>query len=78
MPTVSPCYRQRGVLNPYYTMDQTTIAATKTALSKEGIKLKSNEEVLFKSVDKIKGDVIVDSRGKYLFGIELTKAFLNL
>tara|TARA_Y200000002_G_scaffold317686_1_gene276399 strand:- start:45 stop:1343 length:1299 start_codon:yes stop_codon:yes gene_type:complete len=54
-------------------MDPTTIAATKTALSKEGIKLKSNEEVLFKSVDKIKGDIIVDSRGKYLFQLALDK-----
>ena len=73
MPTVSPCYRQKGVLNPYYIMDQTTIASTKTALSKKGIKLKSNEEVFFKSVDKIKGDIIVNSRGKYLFQLALDK-----
>ena len=54
MPTVSPSYMQKGVPNPYYTMDEPTVTSTAAALKREGYKVKNSKELLFKCVDKIK------------------------
>ena len=37
MPTISPSYQMKGVLNPYYTMDPSTNLYAKNALKKVGI-----------------------------------------
>ena len=41
MPTVSPSYSMKGVLNPYYTMDPSTSLYAKNALKKVGIEVNS-------------------------------------
>ena len=73
MPTVSPYYKTKSGPNPYYTMDSTTITATKAALKKVGVTAKQNEEILFRCVEKIKGKTIIDSRGQYFFQLGIGK-----
>ena len=72
MPTVSPYYQQKGVPNPYYTMDTATIGAARAALKKEGFDTK-NKDILFKCVDTLKGKVIYKTAGKFLFQLALDK-----
>ena len=60
MATVSPYYQQKGVANPYYVMDQSTIVATKNALKTKGVTV-AGKDILFKAVDKVKGKTIKDN-----------------
>tara|TARA_Y100001938_G_scaffold92786_1_gene127214 strand:+ start:509 stop:1855 length:1347 start_codon:yes stop_codon:yes gene_type:complete len=73
MPTVSPSYMQKGVPNPYYTMDEPTVTSTAAALKREGFKVKNSKELLFKCVDKIKGKSLLDSRGQFMFQLAVDK-----
>ena len=72
MATVSPYYQQKGVANPYYVMDQSTIVATKNALKKKGITV-STKDILFKAVERVSGKTIVSNSGKFLFQLALDK-----
>jgi hypothetical protein len=72
MATVSPYYQQKGVANPYYVMDQSTIVATKNALKKKGITV-STKDILFKAVERVNGKTIVSNSGKFLFQLALDK-----
>lgn len=72
MATVSPSYQQKGVANPYYVMDQSTIVATKNALKTKGVTVAA-KDILFKAVDKVKGQTIVANSGKFLFQLALNK-----
>lgn len=73
MPTVSPYYKTKTGPNPFYTMDSVTISSTRDALKKVGIKLKPNEVILYRCVDKVKGKTIIDSRGSYFFQLATDK-----
>ena len=72
MPTVSPSYSMKGVLNPYYVMDSSTKTYAKNALKKVGIDVNANE-ILFKCVNQIQGRVLNTSQGKYLFQLALDR-----
>ena len=72
MPTVSPSYSMKGVLNPYYVMDSSTKTYAKNALKKVGIDVNANE-ILFKCVNQIQGKILNTSQGKYLFQLALDK-----
>ena len=84
MPTVSPYYQQKGVANPYYVMDAPTLTQSASALKREGVTVNQNQ-LLFKSVEAIRGKTIIKSSGKFKFqlarnktedlpfGIEVTK-----
>ena len=72
MATVSPYYQQKGVANPYYVMDQSTIVATKNALKRKGVTV-AGKDILFKAVDKVKGQTLVANSGKFLFQLALNK-----
>ena len=54
MPTVSPSYSMKGVLNPYYTMDPSVTTVAKNALKKVGIEVNS-KDILFKCVNQVQG-----------------------
>ena len=43
MPTISPSYQMKGVLNPYYTMDPSTNLSTKNLLKKVGIDVETKD-----------------------------------
>jgi hypothetical protein len=61
MVTVSPYYKQKNVINPFYTV----VAAVNNRVSKTvGFK-----DPLYKNVDKGKGKNILDNRGKFIFQI---------
>ena len=70
MPTVSPYYQQRGIANPYYVLDATTVTQTLSALKREGI---DQKKLLFKSVESIQGKTIIKSSGKYKFQLASDK-----
>ena len=73
MATISPDYKSRqGVPNPYYTMDRSVLVSTKNALKKNGIDVKG-EDIFFKAVHKISGKLIVQTSGKTLFQLALSK-----
>ena len=72
MPTVSPSYSMKGVLNPYYVMDSSTKTYAKNALKKVGIDVNANE-ILFKCVNQIQGRILNTSQGKYLFQLALDR-----
>ena len=74
MVTVSPYYKQKNVLNPFYTV----VAAVNSRVSKTvGFK-----DPLYKNVDKGKGKNILDTRGKFIFqiynGTTELKQFINI
>jgi hypothetical protein len=85
MATVSPHYQQKGVPNPYYTLNASTINSIVSALKKVGINV-GVKDLTFRAVGKIQGKIIVSSSGKFLFqlglidntvlpyGIKITKA----
>ena len=70
MPTISPSYSMKGVLNPYYTMDQSVTTGAKNALKKVGIDV-SAKDILFKCVNQVQGKILNSSQGKYLFQLAL-------
>ena len=72
MPTISPSYQMKGVVNPYYTMDTSVTTATKNSLKKVGIDVNANE-ILFKCVNQIQGKILNTSQGKYLFQLALDR-----
>ena len=57
MPTVSPSYSMKGVLNPYYTMDPSVTTVAKNALKKVGIEVNS-KDILFKCVNQVQGKIL--------------------
>jgi len=61
MVTVSPYYKQRNVLNPYYTV-QTAVDAEVSKIT--GIKVPK-----YKNVENGSGKLILDTRGKFIFQI---------
>ena len=63
--TISPHYQQKGNFNPYYTLDASIEKAVKEDLPK---KIKY-VELLFKSVEKGKGTILIDAKGKFGFQI---------
>ena len=70
MPTISPSYQMKGVLNPYYTMDPSTNLSTKNLLKKVGIDVET-KDILFKCVNQVQGKILNTSQGKYLFQLAL-------
>ena len=72
MPTVSPSYSMKGVLNPYYTMDPSVTTVAKNALKKVGIEVNS-KDILFKCVNQVQGKILNTSQGKYLFQLALDR-----
>ena len=73
MPTISPSYQMKGVLNPYYTMDASVTTSTKNFLKKVGIDVNA-KDILFKCVNQVQGKILNTSRGKYLFQLALDKS----
>ena len=63
--TISPHYQQKGNFNPYYTLDASIEKAVKEDLPK---KIKY-VELLFKSVERGKGTILIDAKGKFEFQI---------
>ena len=63
--TISPHYQQKGNFNPYYTLDTSIEKIVKEDLPK---KIKY-VELLFKSVEKGKGTLLLDAKGKFEFQI---------
>ena len=59
--TISPHYQQKGKFDPYYTLDASIEKAVKEDLPK---KIKY-VELLFKSVEKGKGTILIDANGKF-------------
>ena len=72
MPTISPSYQMKGVLNPYYTMDPSTSLYAKNALKKVGIDVET-KDILFKCVNQVQGKILNSSQGKYLFQLALDR-----
>ena len=70
MPTISPSYQMKGVLNPYYTMDPSTSLYAKNALKKVGIDVET-KDILFKCVNQVQGKILNTSQGTYLFQLAL-------
>ena len=70
MPTVSPSYSMKGVVNPYYTMDPSVTTVAKNALKKVGIDVNA-KDILFKCVNQVQGKIVNTSQGKYLFQLAL-------
>ena len=70
MPTVSPAYQMKGVVNPYYVMDSATKLSAKNLLSKVGIDVDA-KDILFKCVNQVQGKILNNSQGKYLFQLAL-------
>ena len=70
MPTVSPSYQMKGVVNPYYVMDSATKLSAKNLLSKVGIDVDA-KDILFKCVNQVQGKILNNSQGKYLFQLAL-------
>jgi len=61
MVTVSPYYKQKNVLNPFYTVVK---AVNDKVMKTVGVK-----DPLYKNVDNGKGKNILDTRGKFIFQI---------
>ena len=70
MPTISPSYQMKGVVNPYYTMDPSVTTVAKNALKKVGIDVNA-KDILFKCVNQVQGKIVNASQGKYLFQLAL-------
>ena len=70
MPTISPFYKQKNVPNPFYTVKK---AVNDSVVKKTGVK-----EPLYRNVEKGKGKLILDTRGKFIFQIYNGKKELNL
>ena len=73
MPTVSPDYMQKGVSNPFYTVDGVTERIVKTKLEAKKVRYK---KLIFKCVNKVSGKTILDSRGKFLFQLTDNKTII--
>ena len=73
MPTVSPDYMQKGVSNPFYTVDGVTERIVKTKLEAKKVRYK---KLIFKCVNKVSGKTILDSRGKILFQLTDNKTII--
>ena len=69
MPTISPFYKQKNVPNPFYTVKK---AVNDSVVKKTGVK-----EPLYRNVEKGKGKLILDTRGKFIFQIYNGKKELN-
>ena len=72
MPTISPSYQMKGVVNPYYTMDSSVTTVAKNALKKVGIDVNA-KDILFKCVNQVQGKIVNTSQGKYLFQLALDR-----
>jgi hypothetical protein len=69
MVTINPNYQQRGVSNPYYTVSNEVTNKLR--------KLVGSGEILYRSVDGIKGNLVLDMGGKFPFLLERKKKSLN-
>ena len=67
MVTVSPYYKQKNVLNPFYTLK----ADVEKKISKElkDRKVKGITELLYKNVDNGKGKLLLNTNGKFIFQV---------
>jgi|TARA_B100001093_G_C26750425_1_gene980841 hypothetical protein len=74
MVTVSPYYKQRNVLNPFYTVSKTVDGQVS--------KLTGIAEPLYKNTEKGVGKLILDTRGKFIFqiynGNSETKSYITV
>jgi hypothetical protein len=74
MVTVSPYYKQRNVLNPFYTVSKTVDGQVS--------KLTGIAEPLYKNTEKGVGKLILDTRGKFIFqiynGNSETKSYITI
>ena len=61
MVTVSPYYKQKNVLNPFYTVVK--------AVNDKVVKIVGVKDPLYKNVDNGEGKNILDTRGKFIFQI---------
>ena len=77
MPTVSPSYSMKGVLNPYYTMDPATNLSTKNLLKKVGIDVET-KDILYKCVNQVQGKILNTSQGTYLFQLALDLSLIHI
>ena len=66
--TISPFYQQKGNFNPYYVINSKI-----EKMVKEDLPEKNYDEILFKSVEKPKGNLLLDAKGKFLFQIVIKR-----
>ena len=69
MVTINPNYQQRGVSNPYYTVSNEVTNKLR--------RIVGSGEILYRSVDGIKGNLVLDTGGKFPFLLERKKKSLN-
>ena len=67
MVTVSPYYKQKNVLNPFYTVEK--------SVNDKVSKIVGFKDPLYKNVENGTGKLILDTRGKFLFQIHHGKKF---
>ena len=67
MVTVSPYYKQKNVLNPYYTL-QKAVDQKVSKLLKDR-KVKGITELLYKNVDNGRGTLLLTTNGKFIFQV---------
>jgi len=74
MVTVSPYYKQKNVLNPYYTIDK--------IVDDEVSKITGIKEPRYRNVENGEGKLILDPKGKFIFQIyndqEEIKAYITI
>ena len=69
MVTVSPYYKQKNVLNPFYTVEK--------SVNDKVSKIVGFKDPLYKNVENGTGKLILDTRGKFLFQIHQAKTPLK-
>ena len=67
MVTISPYYKQKNVLNPFYTIQKTVENKVKNLLKDR--KVKGITELLYKNVDNGRGKLLLDTNGKFIFQV---------
>jgi len=67
MVTISPYYKQKNVLNPFYTIQKTVENKVKNLLKDR--KVKGITELLYKNVDNGRGKLLLNTNGKFIFQV---------
>ena len=67
MVTISPYYKQKNVLNPFYTIQKTVENKVKNLLKDR--KVKGITELLYKNVANGKGKLLLNTNGKFIFQV---------
>ena len=66
--TISPFYQQKGTFNPFYVINPKI-----EKMVKDDLPEKNYDEILFKSVEQPKGNLLLDAKGKFLFQIVIKR-----